>query len=161
MTVSKVLTRSGRLLFTRASDGMDAGVEATQEQFPNARSKSPASARGLGGLSTASAKWGRLRLFTFLGDSREVRGNAPPQEDAMLSILKPTKHHQYKSNDQSHTATANPGRIRRGFRRDVPGRHRAARSARWSVLPRPSAHTNAAAWWRCRSRHPSPVRRHR
>jgi hypothetical protein len=55
-----------RCLFARAGDGMDAGVEATQEQLPDALSKSPAPARGLSGQDARKArKRGAPLLVTF------------------------------------------------------------------------------------------------
>lgn len=60
---------------------------------------------------------------------------------------------------KNHSGDSMP--IRFDFRRAVPAHPRAARSARSSALPYPSAHTHAGVWWRCRSRHPDPVRRRR
>jgi hypothetical protein len=52
---------------------MDAGVEATKERLPDARSKSPASAHGLDGRSPPSAKWGVgfSWILLFFGQVKE------------------------------------------------------------------------------------------
>jgi hypothetical protein len=52
---------------------MDAGVEATQEQLPDARSKSPAPAHGLVGQDAQQAPSGVAFSFGYfsLGHARE------------------------------------------------------------------------------------------
>ncbi len=67
-------------LFARAGDGMDAGVEATQEQLPEPARKARPRLTDLPGRSPASAKRGAPLFGYFLSGKRE-KVTRPPKED--------------------------------------------------------------------------------
>jgi hypothetical protein len=70
-------------------DGMDAGVEATQERLPDVLSKSPATAHGLAAQGwAASAKWGVVFswILLFWTSKREVPRVAQRHESSASEI---------------------------------------------------------------------------
>jgi|SRR6185437_449047 len=81
-------------------DGMDAGVEATQERLPDVLSKSPAPAHGLAGQEARQAPSGVAFLFGYLSLwPRKEKVTRPPKEDESSSALN-AKVQKCRSDDQ-------------------------------------------------------------
>ncbi|MEO8809979.1 MAG: hypothetical protein ABI386_07015, partial [Rhodanobacter sp.] len=99
-------------------DGMDAGVEATQERLPDVLSKSPAPPHGLAGQDVRQAPSGvsfSLGYFSFGQAKEKYLGRRKRTKALHLNLILLPIHPRKKSRTRALTPTLSPAAPERAY----------------------------------------------